>query len=78
MIIGHADAYKKRRIIHRDISSGNMLILPMFENTDGAVELRVVWKGLLCDWELSKPQAPSNKDEQPERTVNFSIPIVLS
>ncbi|TFK90439.1 hypothetical protein K466DRAFT_660832 [Polyporus arcularius HHB13444] len=77
-VAGHADAYKKRRIIHRDITSGNMLILPMFETTDGGVELRVVWKGLLCDWELSKPQAPSNKGEQPERTGTWQYMSVAS
>ena len=72
VIVGHADAVTKCGLLHRDISSGNILILPTFEITRGGTELRVVWRGLLCDWELSKPIAPSEKDEkarQPERTV---------
>ncbi|KAF8515267.1 hypothetical protein BU17DRAFT_31910, partial [Hysterangium stoloniferum] len=40
-IIGHGDAYDKAKILHRDISSGNILI------TDSG-------GGLLIDWDLCK------------------------
>ncbi|KAI0331547.1 hypothetical protein GY45DRAFT_606762 [Cubamyces sp. BRFM 1775] len=39
--------------IHRDISSNNILIVPMV-NDNGAGIRSLVWNGLLCDWELSK------------------------
>ncbi|KAI0808321.1 hypothetical protein C8Q74DRAFT_1213976 [Fomes fomentarius] len=70
-IEAHADAYEKCRLIHRDISSGNILILPVLVRTPGTEELRVVWVGILSDWELSKPMAESLDKErarQPERT----------
>ncbi|EIW54459.1 uncharacterized protein TRAVEDRAFT_88212, partial [Trametes versicolor FP-101664 SS1] len=45
----HEDAYLKAGVIHRDISCGNLLMLPR-EKPDG----RTVYEGLLVDWELSK------------------------
>ncbi|KAI0808333.1 hypothetical protein C8Q74DRAFT_1187465, partial [Fomes fomentarius] len=70
-IEAHADAYEKCRLLHRDISSGNILILPALARTPGKRELRVVWVGILSDWELSKPVAESldrERARQPERT----------
>ena len=58
-------------IIHRDISSGNILIRPVFLlGNDG--HIRVEWVGILTDWELSKPIVPpgSGTARQPERTVS--------
>ena len=77
--LGHADAVNKCGLLHRDISSGNILILPMFEEKPGDLELCVIWKGLLCDWELSEPIATRKTEEgrQPERMVrdlHFYIP----
>ena len=75
----HADAVDKCRLLHRDISSGNILILPMFEEKPGDLELRVIWKGLLCDWELSKPIATRKMEvgRQPERMVRGVLSYVL-
>ncbi|KAK7044110.1 hypothetical protein VNI00_007827 [Paramarasmius palmivorus] len=42
VIQAHKEAYEKARILHRDISPGNMIV------TDGG-------EGLLIDWELSRP-----------------------
>ena len=71
----HHDAAVKSKIIHRDISSGNILILPTFEERDdgnGGTKFVVSWRGILADWELSKPISDNPEDElarQPERTV---------
>ena len=58
------------RLLHRDISGGNILIYPKIKR-DGT-KCAIVWTGLLVDWELSKPvdddQAPS-KASQAERMV---------
>ena len=77
--LGHADAVNKCGLLHRDISSGNILILPMFEEKPGDFEFRVIWKGLLCDWELSKPIATRKTEEgrQPERMVRDLLSYVL-
>ncbi|EIW54454.1 uncharacterized protein TRAVEDRAFT_52160 [Trametes versicolor FP-101664 SS1] len=45
----HEDAYLKAGVIHRDISCGNLLMLPR-EESDG----KTIYEGLLIDWELSK------------------------
>ena len=55
--LAHYDASVKSKTIHCDISSGNILILPVFvkhENTDD-LALHITWHGILADWELSKP-----------------------
>ena len=57
-------------VLHRDISGGNILIVPrVYENDKGAF---VVWLGLLTDWEMSKPTSNTltpARARQPERTV---------
>ena len=56
-------------VLHRDISGGNILIVPrVYENNKGAF---VAWLGLLTDWEMSKPISyeTSGWARQPERTV---------
>ena len=62
MLIAHTDAYNKTRILHRDISTGNILIAG-----DGA--------GILIDWDLSKKvkDDPNAKPRQHSRTVGVSI-----
>ena len=70
-LLAHADAVKICKIIHRDISSGNILIRPVFLlGNDG--HIRVEWVGILTDWELSKPIVPpgTGTARQPERTVS--------
>ncbi|KAI0696572.1 hypothetical protein C8T65DRAFT_583309, partial [Cerioporus squamosus] len=53
----HADAVAKAHILHGDISAGNVLISPTVIRSEQDGELRVVWKGLLIDWESSRPVA---------------------
>ncbi|KAI9062405.1 hypothetical protein FKP32DRAFT_1652961 [Trametes sanguinea] len=47
-IIAHADAYNKAKIMHRDISVGNILMIPP------KGKKKSTYQGLLADWELSK------------------------
>ncbi|KAI0773119.1 hypothetical protein BD413DRAFT_711252 [Trametes elegans] len=57
-------------MLHRDISAGNMMILPRIEDQDG--RKCVTWRGVLIDWELAKyvPKDDSaQRAPQPERTV---------
>ncbi|KAI0764234.1 hypothetical protein BD413DRAFT_680533 [Trametes elegans] len=58
----HRDAYNHFDLLHRDISSGNVLIIPVVMGIDG--KKVVVWKGLLTDWELAK-RIPK------DRSVNY-------
>ena len=73
-VLAHYDASVKSKIIHCDISSGNILILPCFvkhEIADGSA-LRVTWRGVLADWELSKPIPQGEEIDRarhPERVV---------
>ncbi|KAI0777002.1 hypothetical protein BD413DRAFT_524674, partial [Trametes elegans] len=56
-------------MLHRDISAGNMMILPRIEEQNG--RKRVTWRGVLIDWELAKyvPKDDSaQRSRQPERT----------
>ncbi|KAI0699192.1 hypothetical protein C8T65DRAFT_581489, partial [Cerioporus squamosus] len=59
----HADAANKADILHCDVSGGNILICPtvVLDPTDG--KRRVVWRGMLTDWELSKPLPGKDEDE---------------
>ncbi|KAI0688438.1 hypothetical protein C8T65DRAFT_119812 [Cerioporus squamosus] len=71
----HADAVNNADILHRDVSGGNILICPtVVLDTDG--KRRVVWKGMLTDWELSKPIPGEGKTEsarQPVRTGTWQF-----
>ncbi|KAI0699933.1 hypothetical protein C8T65DRAFT_831736 [Cerioporus squamosus] len=54
-------------IIHRDVSGGNILILPCigtYEDGNRFIE----WKGILTDWELAKGLSDPRKPRQPHRT----------
>ncbi|KAI0363442.1 hypothetical protein BV20DRAFT_144055 [Pilatotrama ljubarskyi] len=75
-LIAHWDATTKAQILHRDVSGGNVLILPrlVYDAKTGKTWLK--WKGLLADWEMSKPI--DNKDEvwlprQPPRTGTWQF-----
>ncbi|KAI0363443.1 hypothetical protein BV20DRAFT_975682 [Pilatotrama ljubarskyi] len=70
--IAHWDAVTKAQILHRDVSGGNILILPklVYEPTTDQIELK--WTGLLADWEMSKPMHDKEelrRPRQPPRTV---------
>lgn len=66
--------YRKYELLHRDISAGNVLILPRLEVKDGKEVVR--WHGVLTDWELAKPYLKvrdREKARQPERTVRRRV-----
>ncbi|KAI0653518.1 hypothetical protein C8Q70DRAFT_601768 [Cubamyces menziesii] len=49
-VFAHKEAYDKAKVIHRDISVGNLLMVPVGKTTKGDT----IYRGLLTDWELSK------------------------
>ncbi|KAI0333007.1 hypothetical protein GY45DRAFT_1359932 [Cubamyces sp. BRFM 1775] len=49
-VFAHKEAYEKAKVIHPDISVGNMLIVPEGKDSSGVMSYR----GVLTDWELSK------------------------
>ncbi|KAM5541548.1 hypothetical protein V8D89_004738 [Ganoderma adspersum] len=61
------------KILHRDVTDDNIVIFPKIETKDGVRKL--VWKGILTDWEISKPITVdgSSKARQPERTGNWQF-----
>ena len=62
----HEDAYVKCKYLHRDISSGNILIRLVVRKTPEGYS--VDWEGMLSDWELAK-HAEMQVALQPQRTV---------
>ncbi|KAI9058412.1 hypothetical protein FKP32DRAFT_1606819 [Trametes sanguinea] len=75
-VFAHKEAVVKANIMHRDISGGNILILPqaVVDDGDGSISMR--WTGLLVDWELSKPlkgEAGLSRPRQPERTGTWQF-----
>ncbi|OSD00255.1 hypothetical protein PYCCODRAFT_1479342 [Trametes coccinea BRFM310] len=68
-IIAHQDAYEKAKMMHRDISVGNILIIPS-TGKDG----KTSYQGLLADWELSKRLDDYEKDARhPDRTGTWQF-----
>ncbi|KAI1788182.1 hypothetical protein LXA43DRAFT_1097516 [Ganoderma leucocontextum] len=72
-VFAHYEAFTKPEtpLLHRDISAGNILIYPrvVVNATSGVAVLR--WKGILADWEMSKPTHKGDGPcipRQPERT----------
>ncbi|CDO75312.1 hypothetical protein BN946_scf184715.g1, partial [Trametes cinnabarina] len=71
----HRAAFEKAEIMHRDVSGGNILIYPSVEYVENEPPA-MVWRGLLCDWEMGKTtkveesfQLPS----QPPRTGTWQF-----
>ncbi|OJT14269.1 hypothetical protein TRAPUB_9181, partial [Trametes pubescens] len=67
----HHHVYEDYKLLHRDISAGNVLILPRLVEDPHGKEV-VQWHGLLTDWELAKPYLDDRSEEkarQPERTL---------
>ncbi|KAI0808281.1 hypothetical protein C8Q74DRAFT_1344080 [Fomes fomentarius] len=63
-------------ILHRDVSGGNILILPMRRIPPKAGPEIIVWVGILTDWEMSKPLngvVAFLKPRQPERTGTWQF-----
>ena len=78
--VAHELAVTRCKIMHRDISAGNILILPVLNADKDGVFVTI--RGLLSDWELAK-HIPLNgivaMQAQPERTVRtFLHPIPCS
>ncbi|KAI0653516.1 hypothetical protein C8Q70DRAFT_1091432 [Cubamyces menziesii] len=49
-VLAHKEAHKKAKVIHRDVSVGNMIMIPVDKSPQGTP----IYRGLLTDWELSK------------------------
>ena len=78
--VAHELAVTRCKIMHRDISAGNILILPVLNADEDGVFVMI--RGLLSDWELAK-HIPLDgvvaMQTQPERTVRtFSSHILCS
>ncbi|OSD07166.1 hypothetical protein PYCCODRAFT_1473777 [Trametes coccinea BRFM310] len=81
-IVAHREAVLKTDIMHRDVSGGNILILPQpCILPDGKRHIK--WRGLLLDWELSKlipKKGEKSRARQPERTGTWqfmSVAVLL-
>ncbi|PIL32477.1 hypothetical protein GSI_05180 [Ganoderma sinense ZZ0214-1] len=73
-IYAHYHAYTKpsNPVLHRDVSGGNLLILPkVVKDARGAAAIK--WTGLLADWEMSKPKDYKGHGRQPERTGTWQF-----
>ena len=76
LLTGHGEAYELCGYLHRDVSAGNILILPMIGPTTKSGGFLVLWSGVLSDWELAKkiPEKDEKlKARQPHRTVRVSL-----
>ncbi|OBZ74250.1 hypothetical protein A0H81_06298 [Grifola frondosa] len=62
----HEDAVMLARVMHRDVSAGNMLMYPVEVEIERDIT-QYVWTGLLNDWELSKPIAKPGTAELARR-----------
>ncbi|KAI9070131.1 hypothetical protein FKP32DRAFT_1551542, partial [Trametes sanguinea] len=68
-------------LLHRDISAGNMIIRPTLSNAvDENGQKRVMWFGILTDWELAKvipvatsSEKPKQVPRQPEKTGTWQF-----
>ena len=70
----HYHAATDAKLLHRDISAGNILILPKImwvkdPNQPQKKRLQLKYTGLLVDWEMAKPIGPEQKQCQSEHTV---------
>ena len=64
----HEDAYVKCKYLHRDISSGNILIRLVIRKTEEGYS--VDWEGMLSDWELAQ-HADMDAALHSQRTVRL-------
>ncbi|KAI0333009.1 hypothetical protein GY45DRAFT_1272980 [Cubamyces sp. BRFM 1775] len=64
-VLAHKEAYKKAKVIHRDVSVGNMIMIPVDKSPQGTP----IYRGLLTDWELSKDINEYDQEPRhPDRT----------
>ncbi|KAH9915460.1 uncharacterized protein BXZ73DRAFT_54292 [Epithele typhae] len=75
-INAHQQAFNsEHQLLHRDVSVGNILILPRFEdNGDGTSQ--IVWRGILADWEMAKSVLVTIAT-QPMRTGTWAFMSIL-
>ena len=69
--VAHEQALKICRIMHCDVSAGNILIIFSIVRPSSEEAYSIVMKGLLSDWELAKVIPETNSAvfaSQPERT----------
>ena len=75
-VIAHGEVVERCNILHRDVSAGNILILPIVKVVPSkrkGHKFLVAWSGVLSDWELAKKRPDANetaKARQPHRTVS--------
>ncbi|RPD59339.1 hypothetical protein L226DRAFT_617315 [Lentinus tigrinus ALCF2SS1-7] len=72
-VLAHFHAVKDAKLLHRDISAGNILIYPKIvcvkdPNVPHRRRFQIKFTGLLADWEMAKPIDTEQKQRQPERT----------
>lgn len=67
-IIAHKDAYEKAKILHRDVSIGNILIVE--PDRESATSVPLSNEGYLGDWELSR-SLDERSQRQQHRTVSI-------
>ncbi|KAI9061471.1 hypothetical protein FKP32DRAFT_1594454 [Trametes sanguinea] len=74
-VYAHKQAVVKANVMHRDISGGNILILPRARVNPKTGQRFMKWTGLLVDWELSKPTGKPAlpHPRQPERTGTWQF-----
>ncbi|EIW53024.1 uncharacterized protein TRAVEDRAFT_75206 [Trametes versicolor FP-101664 SS1] len=79
-VIAHRDAMRIAKIVHRDVSGGNMLILPRTFYHPASKRKVIQWLGVLADWELSKPVDDKSppRARQPERTGTWQYMSVAT
>ncbi|KAH9927531.1 uncharacterized protein BXZ73DRAFT_102661 [Epithele typhae] len=53
-IVAHEKAVKECHLLHRDVSAGNILLLPRFEHDESEGMSLIGWAGILADWEMAK------------------------
>ncbi len=73
--VAHEGAATKGKVLHRDISGGNILICPTVEGDEHGV-LRVKWRGMLADWEMSKPIAENEETQTGARQVVRTVSLL--
>ncbi|CDO74185.1 hypothetical protein BN946_scf185043.g237 [Trametes cinnabarina] len=79
----HAIAYEQHRLLHRDVSAGNLIIRPSLSSSVDANGMKKVeWHGIITDWELAKTvpvqeehssTKPQERPRQPERTGTWQF-----
>lgn len=68
-LAGHEDAWKNAKVLHRDVSTGNIMILvDQNKASDGPA------RGMLIDWDMSKYVEELGKGAtQHGRSVSMSL-----